>query len=117
MGSFNELYVQRLDYFYEYVKNCYEGIQSDGKQKNVEKFIQKSPRLIPNPELTENYQCAYGRGTAAKDLRDFENVDGSAMPVDLFINLAQDYANGRYTHDEIKKVFSVNREILLSDVT
>ena len=30
MGSFNELYVQRLDYFYEYVKNCYDGIQSDG---------------------------------------------------------------------------------------
>lgn len=51
----------------------------DGKQKEVEKFIQKSPRLIPNPELTENYQRAYGRGTAAKDLRDFEKDNGQSQ--------------------------------------
>ena len=44
------------------------------------------------------------------------NVDGSAMPVDLFINLAQDYANGRYNHDDIRRVFSVNREVILADL-
>lgn len=44
------------------------------------------------------------------------NVPGSAMPVDLFINLAQDYAGGRYTHNDIRTIFSVNREVRLSDM-
>ena len=38
------------------------------------------------------------------------------MPVDLFINLAQDYAGGRYTHNDIRTIFSVNREVRLSDM-
>lgn len=44
------------------------------------------------------------------------DVPGSAMPVDLFINLAQDYAGGRYTHHDIRSIFSVNREVRLSDM-
>lgn len=44
------------------------------------------------------------------------NVNGSAMPVDLLINLAQDYAERGYNHDTIKRIFSVNREIRLSDI-
>lgn len=42
-------------------------------------------------------------------------VNGSAMPVDLFIDFAQDYAEKGYTHDTIRNVFSVNREVRLSD--
>lgn len=43
-------------------------------------------------------------------------VNGSAMPVDLLIDFAQDYAEGGYTHDDIRRVFSVNREVRLSDI-
>ncbi len=41
------------------------------KKSEVDAFIQENPKFIPHPELTENYQRAYGRGRAAKDLRDF----------------------------------------------
>ena len=40
-------------------------------------------------------------------------VSGSAMPVDLLINLAQDYADSGYDHRFIKEIFSVNREVQL----
>lgn len=43
-------------------------------------------------------------------------VNGSAMPVDIFINLAQDYAEKGYDHDVLKRIFSVNREVQLSDL-
>lgn len=42
-----------------------------GKEADVESFVEKSPSLIPHPELTENYQRKYGRGYATKDLRNF----------------------------------------------
>ena len=44
------------------------------------------------------------------------NVCGSAMPVDIFINLAQDYAEKGYDHTDLKFIFSVNREIRLTDI-
>ena len=43
-------------------------------------------------------------------------VNGSAMPVDIFINLAQDYAEMGYDHKFLKSIFSVNREVRLSDL-
>jgi len=43
-------------------------------------------------------------------------VSGSAMPVDIFINLAQDYADKGYNHKLLKDIFSINREIQLSDL-
>ena len=43
-------------------------------------------------------------------------ISGSAMPVDLLINLAQDYAEYGYDHRILKEIFSVNREIKLSDL-
>lgn len=43
-------------------------------------------------------------------------VDGSAMPVDIFINLAQDYGERGRDHEFIKTVFSVGREVQLSDI-
>lgn len=46
-----------------------------GKEDAVDAFIQVKPKFIPHPELTENYQRAYGKGNAAKDLRDFERMD------------------------------------------
>ena len=43
-------------------------------------------------------------------------VCGSAMPVDLFINIVQDYAEKGYNHDVLRTIFSVNREVRLSDI-
>ena len=43
-------------------------------------------------------------------------INGSAMPVDLFINLAQDYAEKGYDHRYLQSVFTVNREITLADL-
>ena len=43
-------------------------------------------------------------------------IRGSAMPVDLFINLAQDYADSGYNHEYLKRIFSVGREVQLSDL-
>lgn len=43
-------------------------------------------------------------------------INGSAMPVDILINIAQDYADAGYTHDTLKRIFSVNREVKLLDV-
>lgn len=43
-------------------------------------------------------------------------VSGSAMPVDLFINLAQDYAEKRYNHAFLREVFSMGREVRLADI-
>lgn len=43
-------------------------------------------------------------------------VNGSAMPVDIFIDLAQDYAEKGYDHRFLRDVFSVNREIRVSDI-
>lgn len=47
----------------------------NGKERDIDEFIQEKPKFIPNPELTENYQRAYGRGNFAKDLRNFDRVD------------------------------------------
>ena len=49
-----------------------------GKEEAVNEFIQATPKLIPNPDLTENYIRAYGRGYVAKDLRDFSRSEGSS---------------------------------------
>ena len=43
-------------------------------------------------------------------------VNGSAMPVDLFINLAQDYTEKHMEHEFIKNIFSLNREVRLEDI-
>lgn len=51
-------------------------------------------------------------GTIVRDT----GVNGSAMPVDIFINLAQDYAEKGYDHRFLRSVFSVNREVQLSDL-
>ena len=42
-------------------------------------FIQYKPKFIPHPELQENYIRAFGRGTAAKDLRDFEKEKATSQ--------------------------------------
>lgn len=43
-------------------------------------------------------------------------VRGSAMPIDIFIDFAQDYAEKGYNHNQIRDIFSVNKEVQLSDL-
>ncbi|MDO5157164.1 MAG: restriction endonuclease FokI C-terminal domain-containing protein, partial [Eubacteriales bacterium] len=43
----------------------------NGKETDIDAFIQENPKFFKHPELQENYLRAYGRGTAAKDLRKF----------------------------------------------
>ena len=50
------------------------------------------------------------------EIRKDTGINGCAMPVDLFIDLAQDYAEMGHDHRFLKKVFSVNREVRVSDL-
>lgn len=60
----------------QYIERGYKTISIRlGKEDDIDVFIEGAPRFIPNPELAENYQRAYGRGYAAKDMRDFERID------------------------------------------
>lgn len=57
----------------QYIDRGYKTIMiRSGKEADVDAFIESSPAFIPNPELTENYLRKYGRGTASKDLRNFD---------------------------------------------
>ena len=57
----------------QYIDRGYKTIMiRSGKESDVDAFIESSPTFIPNPELTENYLRKYGRGTASKDLRNFD---------------------------------------------
>ncbi len=83
---------------------------------------------IPNVNIygEEKYQLAFFTYIAGsfgtninsqiQSLSDDTSVCGSAMPVDLFINIVQDYAEKGYNHQILKNIFSVNREVRLSDV-
>ena len=49
------------------------------RESQVREFIQIKPRFIPYPEMQENYIRAYGKGAAAKDLRDFEKEKNTSQ--------------------------------------
>jgi hypothetical protein len=55
-------------------------ILRDDRRKQVEDFIAVK-KYIPNPEYEENYIRAYGRGNAAKDLRDFEKEKKTSQDI------------------------------------
>lgn len=42
-----------------------------GKEADVDYYIEDNPSFIPHPELTENYQRRFGRGRVAMDRRNF----------------------------------------------
>ena len=44
------------------------------------------------------------------------NVKGSAMPVDILIDFAEDYEAKNRTHEDVKKLFSVGRQVKLTDL-
>lgn len=51
-----------------------------------------------------------------KTITDATGINGSAMPVDLMIDFAQDYIPKGYTHKNVLEVFSINRKITLEDI-
>jgi hypothetical protein len=62
-----------------------------GKENDVDSFIQKSPKYFSHPELTENYLRAFGRGFAAKDLRDFNRVDVKSTKALIEARIRKEY--------------------------
>ena len=44
------------------------------------------------------------------------HVNGSAMPVTIFIKMAELHAVKPYAHDDIKKIFSLNRRVNITDI-
>lgn len=50
------------------------------------------------------------------DIVNVTGVSGSAMSVSNMIKLVEFYENKHYTHQNIRDIFSVNRQILLSDI-
>ena len=51
-----------------------------------------------------------------QEIHTSSGICGSAMPVDLFINIVQDYAESGYDHNILRTIFSVNREVRLEDL-
>ena len=51
-----------------------------------------------------------------REITDATGVDGSAMPVDLMIDFAQDYTQNGYTHKKVKEIFSLNKKVTISDL-
>lgn len=54
--------------------------------------------------------------TPLQEIVTASKVNGSAMPVTVFIKMAEKNSNSHYTHNEIKNIFSLNRQIYISDV-
>lgn len=51
-----------------------------------------------------------------KEITDATGINGSAMPVDILIDFAQDYKKCGFTHKDIKNIFSLNRKVSLEDI-
>ena len=121
------------DVFVESAEEKYCGIIDNKAYKNGYSISGAHKRVMED-EYIPNYR-SYGRtdkplafftyiagsfgsninsqlGTLVRDT----GVAGSAMPVDILINLAQDYAEKGYDHRFLRDIFSVNREVQLSDL-
>lgn len=51
-----------------------------------------------------------------KAITEDTGVDGSAMPVDILIDFAQDYYDKGYNHNAVRALFSANKQVGLSDL-
>lgn len=113
-----------IKYYVEFVQKRYKnGYSISGAHKRVMEDV-----YIPNYKLYGKSKLplaffTYIAGSFGSNINSQINtirrdtgVNGSAMPVDIFINLAQDYAEKGYDHDVLKRIFSVNREVQLSDL-
>lgn len=45
------------------------------------------------------------------------SVRGAAIPVNCFIDIASDYTQKGYNHEDLKRLFSVNRELSIQDIS
>lgn len=54
--------------------------------------------------------------TQLKKIVDKTSVNGSAITVSNMINLVEKYSISNYNHSDIKRIFSLNRLVLLSDL-
>ena len=54
--------------------------------------------------------------TPLKEIVNATKINGSAVPVTVFIKMAERNSTNPYSHSEIKDIFSLNRKIYISDV-
>ena len=43
-------------------------------------------------------------------------INGSAMPVSVFIKMVEKNSDNPYSHEKIKKIFSLNRQVNITDL-
>lgn len=51
-----------------------------------------------------------------RNIADATGVDGSAMSVSNVIKMVEQHKESPYTHQKIRDIFSVNRQVLMSDI-
>lgn len=121
------------DVFVESTEQCFCGI-IDNKAYKTNYTISGDHKRRMTDEYIPNYKDygktdkplvffvyianTFGRTINAgiKSIFESTNVKGSAIPVDTFINFAQDYIELDYGHRQIKELFSKNREICTNDI-
>lgn len=122
------------DVFVESIELGYCGIIDNKAYKNGYSITGDHKRVMEDVYIP-NYQ-EYGQTSAplafftyiagsfgrniniqVSELSHDTGINGSAMPVDIFIDMAQNYAERGYNHLFIKNIFSVNREVQLADLS
>ena len=93
-----------------------------GKKRVMEDVYIPTYRLYGDTQFPLAF-FTYIAGSFGKNINDQlqsikrpAGVNCSAMPVDILINLAQDYAAKGYDHNDLRAIFSVNREVQLADL-
>ncbi|MBR3203176.1 MAG: hypothetical protein IKF60_06275 [Solobacterium sp.] len=43
-------------------------------------------------------------------------ISGSAMPIDILIDFAEDYELKKRTHEDVFRIFGIGREVKLADI-
>ncbi len=51
-----------------------------------------------------------------QEIKDISSIDGCAVQVDYIIDIAQNYVSKSYSHADLEKIFTVNREVQLADL-
>lgn len=103
-----------------YNHNTYS-ISGDHYRRMVDEYIPNVADYTGSKYPLEFYSYIstnFGRNIndQLKKITDATSVSGSAMPIDVLIDFAQDYWEKGYTHNDIRRIFSVNRRVTLSDI-
>lgn len=96
-------------------------ISNDHHNRMVHNYIKNFNRYSQSPSSLAFFSYisgGFGKNINSQivDIVDVTGVSGSAISVSNMIKLVELYESKHYTHQNIKEIFSVNRQILLSDI-